>query len=110
MGTITFTIKGFKVVCTNNNITIYDSYKIPNDEIEEFCEELRKETLKRTRFYKRTVDSWKREIYAHNVLYKLHIKPMHTKDTDLTEEEGKYRIAVYNMIYNSRNLIDRIIK
>lgn len=92
-------IDGTKCRCNNVNITIYESYNIPNDKIEEFVDKLRIEMDVHNFSYKRSKDSFIREIYAHNVLYKRNICTMSSKDTDITDNEEWYRLFCFDIIY-----------
>lgn len=48
---------------------------------------------------KRSVKSYIKEWYAHNVLYKMHLFRKHTKDVDLNDDESLFRRACYSVIW-----------
>ena len=48
---------------------------------------------------KRDIFSYVKEWHAHNILYKLHLFRKHTKDVDLNENEGKFRLFCYGVIW-----------
>ena len=88
-------INNIKCRCNRVNITIYESYNIPNDKIEEFVNRLRIELLDVYGIeFKRSKESFIREIYAHNVLYRRNIC-----DTDITDNEEWYRLLFFDTIY-----------
>ena len=84
-------IKGFKIIFTDNFLTIKDSYKLSNiDKIKSILTEaLSKTVIYRT---KRSLNSLIREWVAHAILYKMHFFRKHTTDTDL-EKVIKKRVA-----------------
>ena len=93
-------IDGIKCRCNTINITIYESYNIPNDKIEQFVNRLRTElSVVDGIKFKRSKESFIREIYAHNVLYKRNICTISTKDTDITDNEEWYRLLFFNIIF-----------
>ena len=49
--------------------------------------------------FKRSKESFIREIYAHNVLYRRNIYVMSSKDTDITDNEEWYRLLAFDTIY-----------
>ena len=90
-------INGIKCRCNSVNITVYESYNIEN--IEEFVDKLRIELAVHNETYTRSRESWIREIYAHNILYKKNICITSTKDTDITDKEEWYRLLFFDIIY-----------
>lgn len=92
-------IDGIKCRCNNVNITVYESYTIPDNKIEEFVDKLRMEMTVHSFSYKRSKESFIREIYAHNVLYRRNICTMSSKDTDITDNEEWYRLFCFDIIY-----------
>lgn len=98
MDTIIY-IDNIKIKANSINVTIYDSYKISNDDIDQFVIDARTELYNHGLKYERSCISWMKEIYAHNILYKLHLWEIFTKDTDLIEIEEWYRLFFFNVIY-----------
>ena len=93
-------IDGIKCRCNTINITVYESYNIPNDKIEQFVNRLRTElSVVDGIKFKRSKESFIREIYAHNVLYRRNICVMSSKDTDITDNEEWYRLLAFDTIY-----------
>jgi len=93
-------IDGIKCRCNTINITVYESYNIPNDKIEQFVNRLRTElSVVDGIEFKRSKESFIREIYAHNVLYRRNIYVMSSKDTDITDNEEWYRLLAFDTIY-----------
>ena len=88
-------IDGYKCICLNDAITIVNSYDIKNPE--EFIGKLIKE-LDGDFNYKRTRESWIKELYVHNLLYKYGLFKSHTRSTDLCEDESLYRLIAYNIL------------
>lgn len=98
MDTIIY-IDDIKIKANSINVTIYDSYKISENDIDQFVINTRIELYNRGLKYERSCISWMKEIYAHNILYKLNLWQIFTKDTDLTETEEWYRLFFFNIIY-----------
>lgn len=98
MDTIIY-IDNIKIKANSINVTIYDSYKISENDIDQFVINTRIELYNRGLKYERSCISWMKEIYAHNILYKLNLWQIFTKDTDLTETEEWYRLFFFNIIY-----------
>lgn len=88
----TYTVQSHKCICTNQCVTIIDSYNVKN--IDEFLSEL-KITIGKDFHYKRSLSSWSKEWYVHNLLYKKGLFISHTKDVDLDEDESKFRLLCY---------------
>lgn len=86
-------IKGLKIIFTEDSMKIQDSYQISNvKKMKDILEEaLNKTTLYQT---KRSINSLLREWIVHNLLYKLHIKRKHTKDSDF--EKRIKKIIAFN--------------
>lgn len=82
-------VYGFKVIITNNNINIRDSYKITDRDkmttivniIKEYVEDYGEDI--ETPFDYRSIKSMVREWVAHNNLYKLGYKKEQTKSIDI---------------------------
>ena len=93
-------IQSIKCRANRINVTCYESYNIANENIEKFVYLIRSELSSVYNItYKRSISSWVREIYAHNVLYRRNIWIQSTKDTDLTDGEEWYRLLCYNIIW-----------
>ena len=79
------------------NLHIPNSYKIQDEY----------EIRSRVTFYytsgmlghSRTIESYIHEWVAHNVLYNLGLFRSHTKDVDLNDDEPKWRLWIYDIIY-----------
>lgn len=88
--------KEFYVNFQPGNVKLIDSYKI-NDE-EEMLMILSIISIypqyKLTRKRKDLLNEWK----CHNLAYKLHFMRNNTRDTDLSENEGKIRLILYKLI------------
>lgn len=96
---VIFYIYNTKCRCNNVNVTVYESYNIPDNKIEEFVDKLRIEMSAHSFSYKRSKESFIREIYSHNVLYRRNICTMSSKDTDITDNEEWYRLFCFDTIY-----------
>lgn len=81
-------IKGLKIIFTEDNMEIKDSYQISNvDKMKDILEEaLNKTILYQT---KRSTDSLLREWVAHNLLYKFHIFRKYTKNSNFKKRTKK---------------------
>lgn len=101
-------IDNIKCRCNNVNVTVYESYNISNNKIEEFVDKLKLEMSTNGFNYKRSRESFIREIYAHNVLYRKNICVMNTKDTDITDNEEWYRLFCFNIIYYLGIFVEKI--
>lgn len=102
-------IKNHICHCTDDCITIINSYDITNyNNIIDFLSIVGSEVTLYGFEYKRDVDDWAKEWYAHNILYKMGLFRSHTKSVDLSEKEPKYRIICYNLIYKFMKLCGRI--
>lgn len=88
--------KNIKVEFSKDNIKIYDSYTTTDEKdmamILSIISIYPQYNLTRER--KELIDEWK----FHNLLYKLHLFRSHTKDTDLNENESKFRKFVYKIV------------
>ena len=79
------------------NLHISDSYKIQDEY----------EIRSRVTFYytsgmlghSRIIESYIHEWVAHNVLYNLGLFRSHTRDVDLNDDEPKWRLWIYDVIY-----------
>lgn len=49
--------------------------------------------------HNRTINSYVKELFAHNILYKFGIARSRTRDTDLNDNESKFRLFCYNIIW-----------
>lgn len=88
-------IKGFNCWVTLDYLSIKDSYQMRYEDIESFCDELRR----RAPFsYLRSKESWAEEIAAHNALYNLHLFRSRTKDAEIDEDESVVRLIGYKFI------------
>lgn len=96
--TLTYICKKYKlkIKIFNNCITIYDGYKIRGKKLKlQILQELLN-TYELIFFEdKRTVKSFLREWQAHNVLYKLGLFKARTRDTDLDNNESRFRRFCY---------------
>lgn len=81
-----------------DNTTIIDSYLLKNEDIDSLLEEIIKERKIKNYPVYRSIKEYKKEIIAHNRLYKMGIKKSHTKDVDLEEPIKKYKQFFYNII------------
>ena len=82
-----------------NNIHIDNSYKITSTkEMKSMLILIKGAAENRGIIYKRSMRSWIKEWQAHNILYKLGIKPSSSKDVDMDEDETKGRLFVYNIL------------
>jgi hypothetical protein len=81
-----------QVEYNSNNIHIFNSYKIKRKrDMKRILMLIRYASFNRGIFYSRKEKSWIREWKAHNVLYKLGIKKVSTRHTDLNENESIFR-------------------
>lgn len=87
--------------CTDDCVTIINSYDVAKSDLKPFLMEL-KSKLGSEFKYKRTINDWVQEWYAHNVLYKLGLFRTHTRSVDLNEDETKCRVFMYKLIYKFR--------
>ncbi len=91
-------IEGQRCILSDNNITIKNSYKIKDKYIMKFVDLLYLKSIELGFKYTRSKRSWAKEIEAHNRLYKLGLFRSHTIDTDLSENESRFRLFIYNII------------
>ena len=87
-----------RIKYTKNCTKIYDSYLIPNNELNKVVYKIIKERKAKDLPVTREVKSYVREIKAHNRLYKLGLFRSHTKDTDLEENIAKKNETIYKII------------
>lgn len=92
-----FYIRGVECRCSADVVTIVNSSVIKDKDAKEFIKMLRGITDDKYT-YKRSINSWTKELIAHNRLYKLGLFVDHTRDTDLEESESKLRLFAYNII------------
>ena len=88
--------KNIKVEFSKDNVKIYDSYEITSEKDMAMVLSIISiyPQYHLTRKRKDLIDEWK----VHNFLYKLHLFEKHTKDTDFSENESKFRRAVYKIM------------
>ena len=91
-------IDELRCILTDTNITIFDSYKIKDKDIIKFVNLLYLKSIDLGFKYTRSKRSWAKEIEAHNRLYRLGLFKYHTIDTDLSENESKFRLFIYTII------------
>lgn len=86
----------YYVEYTDTNIKILDSYKVTEEKDMLMILSIISiyPQYKLTRKRKDLLDEWK----AHNLAYKLHLMRKHTRDTDLSENEGKFRLFIYKVL------------
>lgn len=89
-------IDGIRCTYTDKVITVKKSYRIRYDDVADFCVKLKEELPFK---YKRTPESWAREIIAHNFFYEINMFKDHAEDTDIDENESAFRLFVYDVIY-----------
>ena len=87
--------------CTEDCVTIINSYDVAESDLKPFLKELKSKIGSEFK-YKRTINDWAQEWYAHNVLYKLGLFRSHTRSVDLNEDETKCRVLMYKLIYKFR--------
>lgn len=89
------TTSDVEVEIKEDNIKIINSYLVTNEkEIRKTLTEIFEcdpFKAKRKRTYESAVLEWK----SHNLLYKLHLFPKHTKNCDIAEKEKKHRMLAY---------------
>lgn len=49
--------------------------------------------------HKRSIKSYVKEWHAHNVLYYMGLFRSHTADVDLNDDETKFRLFIYNILW-----------
>lgn len=92
-------ILGVNVEITKENIKIKDSYRIKNKKtMTSILKIIRNVALKNGYSFRRTNKSWLQEWKSHNLLYALNIFKEHTRDTDLEENESKFRLFCYKIL------------
>lgn len=87
-----------KIKYTKTCTKIYDSYLIPNNELNKVVYKIIKERKAKDLPVTREVKSYVREIKAHNRLYKLGLFKSHTKDTDLEENITSSKEKIFMLI------------
>lgn len=87
-----------KITYTKTCTKIYDSYLIPNKELNKVVYKIIKERKTKGLPVTREVKSYVREIKAHNRLYKLGLFKSHTKDTDLEENITSSKEKIFMLI------------
>lgn len=94
-------IDGYTVIFTDTNICIKDTYMMPYTDINKFVFDLKtviNSDPELSGLYHRSSKSWEKEIAAHIRLYKIGLFKLHTKDTDLDENENIFRLIGYNIL------------
>ena len=92
-------ILGVEIEITNNNVRIIDSFKITDkNSMKNILNIVRNLAMRKGIYFKRNNKSWIQEWKAHNLLYKFHLLKSHTKDTDLEENESKFRLFCYKIL------------
>ena len=86
-----------RIIYTENNTKICNSYLLTRDEIYDVALEIVKTRIAR-RLPRRGIISYIREIKAHNRLYKLHLFRSHTKHCDLEEPISKFKELIYTIL------------
>ena len=80
------------------NTKLLDSYLISDKELGSVVREIIKARYEKGYKVTRSIESYKREIKAHNRLYKLGIMKKRTKDTDLEEPISKSKERIYSVL------------
>ena len=94
-------VDGYTVIFTDKSICVKESYMMPYTDINKFVFDLKtvvNSTPELIGLYHRSSKSWEKEIIAHIKLYKLGLFKLHTKDTDLDENENIFKIIAYNIL------------
>lgn len=90
----------FYIEITETNTKVCNSFKLVKpSEVSQACADLREILIDLGIQPKRSIKSWTEEWFAHSVLYLLGIAKEHTQDTDLNEDESKFRLIGYHIIY-----------
>lgn len=84
-----------KIICTENNTKIIDSYKY---DVALVVKTMLQERMEKNLPITRPFISYVREIKAHNRLYKLGIARSHTKDTDCEENIERCKDTLFRII------------
>lgn len=87
-----------KITYTKTCTKIYDSYLIPNKELNKVVYKIIKERKAKDLPVTREVKSYVREIKAHNRLYNLGLFRSHAKDTDLEENQSKFMEIIFTIL------------
>lgn len=88
--------KGIRIKFTNQCTTIYDCYKVKD--IKNFMLYVMNKRQELGYPVNRTIDSYVKEIKAHNRLYKLGIARSHTRDCDMEENLTKDKGFIWKII------------
>lgn len=92
-------ILGVNVEITRENIKIRESYKIKDKNTMLTILMITRNVARKNGFsYTRTNKSWIQEWKSHNLLYKFNVFKEHTMDTDLEENESKFRLFCYKFL------------
>jgi hypothetical protein len=95
---ITFVYKNQTITCfiSKDVFTIRDSWLIKKvADMKAIIEIIKKRAERYGIAYTRTEASWIREWKTHNLLYNMNFKRSHTVDTDLSENESRFRRFCY---------------
>lgn len=90
--------KNMRIIYTENNTKVVDSYKLTKKEVEAIVYEIELTRLGKHLPQIRSKKSYKCEIKAHNRLYKLGLFRSHTKDTDLEEKIAKWKEIFFYIV------------
>ena len=87
-----------RIIYTEKNTKIIDSYKLKWYQINDIAIEVLKTRRDRKLPITRSITSYAREIKAHNRLYKLGLFRSHTKDCDCEEKQSKFKELIYTIL------------
>ena len=92
-------ILGVNIEITKDYVRIKDSSKIRDTKnMLIILNIVRNVAAKNGIKFQRNNKSWIQEWKTHNLLYKLHLFVDHTRDTDLEENESKFRLFCYKIL------------
>lgn len=92
-------ILGVDIDFSKENIKIINSYTVTDKKQMKIILNIVKNIArKKNIFYTRNIESWIKEWKTHNLLYKFHLFKKHTSDTDLSEDESKFRLFIYDIL------------
>lgn len=92
-------ILGVRIKITKRNIKIRNSFEVKDEAKMRFILNIVRNRAKQKNItFKRTNESWLQEWKAHNLLYKLNLFRDKTTDTDLEEQESKFRLFCYKIL------------
>ena len=88
-----------RIIYSENNTKIYNSYLLKTKtEINKIVMKILSERKNKNLPITRNFESYAREIKTHNRLYKLGLYRSHTKDTDLEENQSKFKGLIYTIL------------